>query len=814
MAGWTRRFVVGAAALVVTVPVLGIVTTGISGAATDLDAPVLASLSITPGSVNTEDGPAAVTVEARLTDETSPSIGGRAPLSYVALTGPGGQQRAVAYLSHANRISGGPTDGVYRSTISLPWHAEPGRWAASALLVDTMGNTASLTTANLGGRGVDQTGAGDTTAPQLLALTVAPTTLNTTTASATLSVTARVVDDLAGVSSGTAVSASQVVLRGPTGAHRVRANLGRSSLVGGDALDATFSVQVTVPRWAEQGAWVVEKVTLVDEVGNVREVDAPGIGFTQTGAGDIAPPRVRTFTMSKTTVDVRASAASISLTARITDDFSGVADTGSEASFISPSGNHEVFARFGSSQRVSGNAIDGNYGFVMSVPAHTEPGTWTLRHAYFADRANNALNADAQAWLTAGFPNAFEVVSDAPPEVGPTLPPTTIGPSTTFESGSTTTTTFSGSTTTTTAGSTTTTLGSGETTSTSTSTTALPSTTTTLESTTTTLDPTTTTTPDVSTTVPGSTTPETTDPTTSTTAPDSVSTSTIAVAGTTVPTPTTARPPSTSTPTTKPVQPTGRPVAPKADGYWFATAQGAVSGFGVSAPSSGPVFGGYERAVAVSAGAKGLGYRVASNFGDVRAGGGARSYGSMRGVKLTLPVVGMASTPSGRGYWLVASDGGIFSFGDAKFYGSTGAMRLNQPIVAMASTRTGRGYWLVASDGGIFSFGDARFYGSTGAMHLNKPIVGMASTPTGKGYWLVATDGGIFSFGDAKFYGSTGAMRLNQSIVGMAAAPTGKGYWFVASDGGLFSFGATRFFGSLGSRALPAPVVGIAIRVR
>jgi hypothetical protein len=800
MAGRTRRAVIGATALAVLVPVLGVASSGTSGAATDLNPPVLASLSITPASVNTEDGPAAITIEARLTDETSPSIGGRVPLSHVALTGPGGQQRAVAYLSHANRISGGPTDGVYRTTVS-------GRWNASAELVDTLGHTAALTTAQLGGRGIDQTGAGDTTAPQLLALTVAPTTVDTNTAAATLSVTARVADDLAGVSSGTSVSASQVVLRGPTGAHRVRANLGRSQLVGGDALDATFSVQVNLPRWSEQGAWIVEKVTLVDEVGNQRLVDAPGVGFQQTGAGDIAPPRVRTFSMSKTAVDVRTSAASISLTARITDDLAGVADTGSEVSFISPSGNHEVFARFGSSQRVSGSAIDGNYGFVMSVPAHTEPGTWTLRQAYFADRANNALNADAGAWLTAGFPNAIEVTSDALPEVGPTLPTTTAGPSTTFGAGSTSTT-IGGSTTTTLATSSTTAPGPGETTSTSTSTststTALPLTTTTLDSTTTSTPDVTTTVPDMTTTVPGSTTPGTVDPTASTTIPGSVTTSTTPASGTTVAPPTTV----------KPVQPAGNQTTRKADGYWFATAQGAVSGFGASAPSSGPVFGGYERAVAVAAGANGVGYRVASNFGDVRVGGGARNYGSMRDVLLKLPVVGMASTPTGKGYWLVATDGGIFSFGDAKFYGSTGAMHLNKPIVAMASTRSGRGYWMVASDGGIFSFGDARFFGSTGAMHLNKPIVGMASTPTGKGYWLVATDGGIFSFGDAKFFGSTGAMRLNKPIVGMAAAPTGKGYWFVASDGGLFSFGATRFFGSLGSRALPAPVVGIAIRVR
>jgi hypothetical protein len=57
----------------------------------------------------------------------------------------------------------------------------------------------------------------------------------------------------------------------------------------------------------------------------------------------------------------------------------------------------------------------------------------------------------------------------------------------------------------------------------------------------------------------------------------------------------------------------------------------------------------------------------------------------MGGRPLTLPVVGMAPTPSGAGYWLVASDGGIFSFGDAKFHGSTGDVRLNQPIVGMAA---------------------------------------------------------------------------------------------------------------------------------
>ena len=113
------------------------------------------------------------------------------------------------------------------------------------------------------------------------------------------------------------------------------------------------------------------------------------------------------------------------------------------------------------------------------------------------------------------------------------------------------------------------------------------------------------------------------------------------------------------------------------------------------------------------------------------------------------------SVAGGLAYRTATADGASYTF-TGQGLSATPAMALTLPVVGMASTPDGGGYWMVAADGGVFSFGDAHFYGSTGGVRLVEPIVGMASTPDGGGYWMVAADGGIFTFGGAHFYGSTG----------------------------------------------------------
>ncbi len=246
-------------------------------------------------------------------------------------------------------------------------------------------------------------------------------------------------------------------------------------------------------------------------------------------------------------------------------------------------------------------------------------------------------------------------------------------------------------------------------------------------------------------------------------------------------------------------------------GYFMVASDGGIFNYGNlpfcgsmgGLPLNAPVVG---MAATPDAG----GYWLVASDGGIFDYGDAGFHGSAGSLHLNAPIVGMAATPDGGGYWLVASDGGIFNYGDAGFYGSAGSIRLNAPIVGMAPTPDGRGYWLVASDGGIFNYGDAGFYDSAGSLRLNKPIVGMAATSDGQGYWLVASDGGVFNYGDAAFHGSAGSLRLNEPIVGMAPSADGGGYWLVASDGGIFNYGDAGFNGSAGSLPLVKPIVGMA----
>jgi hypothetical protein len=250
------------------------------------------------------------------------------------------------------------------------------------------------------------------------------------------------------------------------------------------------------------------------------------------------------------------------------------------------------------------------------------------------------------------------------------------------------------------------------------------------------------------------------------------------------------------------------PANPGPYGYNMTAADGGVFNFG-DAGFFGSMGGMHLNApvVGMASTADRGGYNLVASDGGVFSFGDAGFYGSEGGQPLNAPVVGMAPTPSGKGYWLVAADGGVFSFGDAGFFGSLAGQK-SQRIVAMEPTATGLGYWLVAADGTVTPFGDASNFGSLTGAPAGTTIVGMAETPDEGGYWLVASNGNVFAFGDARMHGSALGQHLNAPIVSMTPTTSGQGYWLMGADGGVFSFGDAGFFGSMGGQPLNAPIVG------
>jgi len=174
----------------------------------------------------------------------------------------------------------------------------------------------------------------DTQPPVLTSFTFSPTSVDTTTTSATVTMTAQVTDNLSGVA---AVDADFI---SPSGGEAASCGM---SLISGTNLNGTYQCTVGIPAYSEAGTWTVFYVYVADNVNNnhtYHTSDLAALGFpTQlqvTSNQDLTAPVLASFTFSPTSVDTTTSSATVTMTAQVTDNLSGVAAV--DADFISPSG--------------------------------------------------------------------------------------------------------------------------------------------------------------------------------------------------------------------------------------------------------------------------------------------------------------------------------------------------------------------------------------------------------------------------------------------------------------------------------------------
>jgi Ca2+-binding RTX toxin-like protein len=112
----------------------------------DEEAPVLTAFALDPVQSDTTAAPQTVTFDLNVTDAPS---GLDAGASKVIATPPAGPPLE----SSLQLLSGDPTDGAYRATITVPQGASPGTWIVSLVLVDTAQNVEAWSSDELIGAG-------------------------------------------------------------------------------------------------------------------------------------------------------------------------------------------------------------------------------------------------------------------------------------------------------------------------------------------------------------------------------------------------------------------------------------------------------------------------------------------------------------------------------------------------------------------------------------------------------------------------------------------------------------------------------------
>ncbi len=389
--------------------------------ASDTQPPVLTSFTFTPTAVDTATNSATVTVTAQITDN----------LSGVASSGaefysPAGIQRFGCNMS---LISGTNLNGTFQCTGTIQAYSEAGTWYVYDVYVeDSAGNQQFYYTSDLQSLGfptnLQVTSNPDTIPPVLTNFTFTPTSVNTTYGPASITVTAQATDNLSGVQS------LGPLFLGPSGGgiERFGCNM---TLISGTDLDGTFQCVATIDAYSAPGTWTVSSMYVQDNIENEQIYSTSqlqAMGFpTQlqvTSNPDNTPPVVTSFTFTPAVVNTTTGAATVTVTAQITDNLSGVGGDGAGVLFLSPSGTQ----RFGCDMTlISGTDLNGTWQCTASAAAFSEAGTWTVSYVFAYDNVGNEQLYYSSQLQSLGFPVQLVVDSGTFAAVASSISPSFYG---------------------------------------------------------------------------------------------------------------------------------------------------------------------------------------------------------------------------------------------------------------------------------------------------------------------------------------------------------------------------------------------------
>ena len=328
---------------------------------------------------------------------------------------PSGEQQTT-FFDEGVKATGSITDWVYVGAVTLPQFSESGTWTLRYVYVhDEVGNLRDYEFAEL--RLLGFTGSfevvatqDDVTPPELVELTLDRSEVDVSSRPATITVSARVSDDLSGATT------LQMDFVSPSGEQQTTF-FDEGVKATGSITDWVYVGAVTLPQFSESDTWTLRYVYVHDEVGNLRDYEFAELrllGFTGSfevvaTQDDVTPPELVELTLDRSEVDVSSGPATITVSARVSDDLSG-ADM-LQLDFVSPSGEQQT-TFFDEGVKATGSITDWVYVGAVTLPQFSESGTWTLRYVYVHDEVGNLRDYGFAELSLLGFTGSFEVLDN------------------------------------------------------------------------------------------------------------------------------------------------------------------------------------------------------------------------------------------------------------------------------------------------------------------------------------------------------------------------------------------------------------------
>jgi hypothetical protein len=175
----------------------------------------------------------------------------------------------------------------------------------------------------------------------------------------------------------------------------------------GTAANGTWQCMLTVPAGAQPGDWSI-KAAAVDASFNTNLIIPPNKVTVVNTAPDPTPPALASLTITPQTVDVTYGAQVVTVSGRVTDALSGVAQFTFKGG--APDG---AKVECSASQPDAGTVNDGTWSCRFTLPSGVAVGDWQVS-VQVADKALNFRQYGATELGNIQMPAKFTVVNRAP----------------------------------------------------------------------------------------------------------------------------------------------------------------------------------------------------------------------------------------------------------------------------------------------------------------------------------------------------------------------------------------------------------------